>query len=1224
MMGWQFWIDRGGTFTDLIGIGPNKEFIVKKVLSENPDCQFDPATKCIKEILKLNPEKKIPQGLIKEIRLGTTVATNALLEGTGSTVVLFCNKGLADVMKIGDQQRPDLFSLKIERPRFIAQTVIEVSGRINAKGEEIEPIDITQEIKDIINQYKHKEQISIAIALINSYKNATHELQLEKWLKEIGFRSIICSHQVSPLPRLVPRGQTTLVEASVAPVLKNYLQELRGSLGKSTPLNVMGSNGALLIPQLLLAKDTIFSGPAGGMVGAISIARISGFTQQPLIGFDMGGTSTDVFYATAGQENNWQRDPETEIAGQKLMAQRLPIHTVASGGGSVIYTKRGRLRVGPRSAGSNPGPTSYRRNGPLTITDANFLLGRLQLNEFPKCFGPLANQYPDIKKVQKEFRNLADKLNSTPEKVAEGALTIAIERMADAIKQVSIFCGHDIRDAVLIAYGGAGGQHACRLANQLGIKQVLVHPLAGVLSAYGIGIASQTHIQTKNIREKLDQTLLRSLHELRYREQKRAEIILYKNMNIENHKSQSETKCIARVEIRYQSSEQGLTINFEEESTINSLIQCFEETHLKKFNFVPLHNEPLIIERLEIEVMAPSCFKRKIQLQSKNKQEIKPKLVPIHLERSGWKLVPSYKRLDLVQDLSLTGPALIIEETSSIVLEEGWNAIIDSNGCLLLRAINPDTNTIIATKQPKEEKENTPNPVLLELYHHRFTVIAEKMGDRLKQTSRSVNIRERMDFSCAVFNKDGSLVANAPHIPVHLGAMGESILDLLSQIKEGGRNPLLPLETVITNDPYHGGTHLPDITAITPVFAGQKTPQYFVACRGHHADVGGITPGSMPPFSKNIYEEGLLLRNETYVINGEHDHSTWIKRLNEGNNPPRNPSEMLADLDAQVAANHLGVQELERLVSLTSNVEVKTYMEHLNKNASYVVQEIIKTLNNNYFTVELDNGKQLSVEIIVDKEQGKAKLNFSGTSSQGNENFQAPLAVTKAAVLYVFRCLLKEDIPLNAGCFEPLELIIPKGCLLNPLHPAAVVAGNVETSQALCNLLFGALGVSAASQGTMNNLTFGNSEHSYYETIGGGSGAGNGFNGTDGIQTNMTNSRITDPEILEERYPVRLEIFEIKKQSGGKGKWKGGNGLLRKFRFLQPLTLSILSSSRRIPPFGLKGGLPGNTGSNHLEKTDGKLVDIGGCATIQMKTGEAIIITTPGGGGYGKLSQHID
>ncbi len=1216
-MAWEFWIDRGGTFTDLIGTNERGEQIVQKVLSEQPGKQGDPSINAIRRILELEANKPIPLGVLKEVRLGTTVATNTLLENLGNPVILFCNAGLKDLLIIGDQHRPDLFSLEIKKTKPLFNDVVEVSGRIDSKGFEIVPIAIDKEVEDRLQRYAGDKTISIAIAFLNSYINPTHELQLKEWLINQGFSTVICSCEVSPLPRIIPRGRTTLTEASISPILHNYLSDVANRIGNTTKLRIMGSSGALLLPDNLLAKDTILSGPAGGMVGALVAVQKSNHSSGPIIGFDMGGTSTDVFFVDPDQIDNLQREDETEVGGHKLLASRLPIHTVAAGGGSIIFETEGRLRVGPRSAGSNPGPACYRNGGPLTITDANVLLGRLQSENFPALFGSSGTQHIDLHVVVATFKELAKKLRSTPEEIAEGALTIALERMANAIKQVSIMNGNDIRNGILVAYGGAGGGHACRLADALGIKKILLHPFAGVLSAYGIGVACQTEFSSIVLQHPLTKDLLKKVQILIKQEIEKAKLSLKSKAKCTVTAKEYQTNEKAWIEIRYKSKDQGLILSFQDNSTIEKIKSQFEKEHLKRFGYKPQNHELLIIERLKIEVKEVTSSKDKTVSKNVDKQRHTPReTVRMHISNSGWQLVPCITRQNIPENSFLKGPALILDSTCTTILESGWNATLDSENNLILQTSNQNSS-YRSSNQNKKSTER-PDPILLELFNHRFCGIAEKMGERLRQTSRSINIRERLDFSCAIFDSQGELIANAPHIPVHLGAMSDSVIDLIGQVAIGKKKQLQPLETVITNDPFHGGTHLPDITAITPIFAGGKSPQYYVASRGHHSDIGGVTPGSMPPFSKRIEEEGLLLRNKTFIIDGKYDHLEWENLLSKGENPPRNQLELIADLHAQVAANQLGVLELQQLIRKEGKNLVDAYINHLHKNAIRSVEKLITTLEDGNYSVELDNGAKIGVEIKVDKSNNLLVIDFTSTSAQTTGNFQAPLAVTKSSVLYVIRCLLDDDIPLNSGCFKPLKIIVPEGSLLNPLSPSAVVAGNVETSQALCNVLLGAFNATAASQGTMNNLTFGDENKQYYETIAGGSGAGNGFNGSDGIQTHMTNSRLTDPEILEQRYPVRLEIFQIRGNSGGIGKWKGGNGLIRKIRFLKPMTVSILSSSRRIAPFGLSGGGCGATGKNYIETRNRERKELPGCASIEVKTGEAIVIKTPGGGGYGE------
>ncbi|MFL0792157.1 MAG: hydantoinase B/oxoprolinase family protein [Prochlorococcus sp.] len=1227
-MPWQFWIDRGGTFTDLVGVGPQGEWVVRKVLSDQPDLQEDPAVHAIRQALELDRDQILPDGLIQEVRLGTTVATNALLEAKGAPVLLFTNVGLADVHRIGDQHRPDLFALKITSSPDLASAVVEVPGRISADGLETEPLHLEPTLEASLQEHLAQGISSCAISLIHAYANPDHELRLRDWLKRIGFVTVVCSHQVCPLPRLVPRGQTTLVEASVSPVLNGYLDELRSALGTNPRLRVMGSSGALLSPQLLLAKDTILSGPAAGMVGAVAAAHASGFNRIPIVGFDMGGTSTDVFYAAPGQnQDQWERHQQTELAGLRLMAARLPIHTVAAGGGSVIECDGQRLRVGPRSAGSDPGPACYRRGGPLTITDANLLLGRLQTTAFPAVFGPSADQPLDSVVVDALFTQLAKRLENSVEFVAEGVLTIAVERMAEAIRKVSLHRGHDIRGGVLVAYGGAGGQHACRLAAQLGLSRVLMHPLAGVLSAYGMGQARQRQLRNKVVRSVLNDRLFVELIVMAEQEQFAAEQLLISCGDLSGISAVGVQHQV-RLELRYASSEQGLVLPLSAKANVDELVEAFAAKYLARFGYRPEGDESLVVERLEVEVIAPAALDQACGSfasappagRDLAATEAGPEQVRVHWPDLGWRDVPLHRRQLLSMAETLIGPALIVEPIGCIVLEPGWQATLNADSTLVLELIPAQLATAPAQQDAVQQDpaEQRPDPVSLELFNHRFMAIAEQMGERLRQTSRSVNIRERLDFSCALFDCSGALVANAPHIPVHLGSMGESIADLLSQIDNGQREPLRAGETVLSNDPFHGGTHLPDITAITPVFcADADRPSFFVACRGHHSDVGGLTPGSMPPFSTSIIDEGLLLRNLPFVIDGRIEHRDLEQRMSEQTTPPRNPLELLADLQAQVAANQLGAGELNKLVSDEGQERVSQYMDFVQANASEAVRRVIANLQDSFYQVELDNQVKLCVQLSVDRQARTARLDFSGTSAQGRHNFHAPLAVTKAAALYAFRCLVQADIPLNAGCFEPLELVVPEGTLLNPLPPAAVVAGNVETSQALCNLLFGAFGLLAASQGTMNNLTFGDAHRQYYETIAGGSGAGCGFDGAGGFQTHMTNSRITDPEILEQRFPVRLERFCFRRGSGGEGRWNGGEGLERRIRFLQPMTVSLLSGSRKVAPFGLQGGLSGAVGLNEHLQISGKRNKLEGCDGLDVLAGEAISIKTPGGGGYG-------
>ena len=1230
MRNWRFWVDRGGTFTDLVALAPDGCLVVRKVLSVQPNVAGDPA---VLAMLELMESKGGTAAGIEEVRLGTTVATNALLEGAGDAVLLLTNEGLADVLRIGDQHRPDLFALALEPPPFLAEAVVEVQGRLDPAGAEVTPLRIDQVLEARLRRH-HQEGIrSCAIALMHAWQYPAHELRLAAVARAIGFTTVVCSHQVCALPRLVPRGQTTLVEAAVARPLFDYLHQVRKALGDGTRLRVMTSSGALQPPENLQAKDTILSGPAGGMVGAVAVARRAGFEHEALVGLDMGGTSTDVFCLPAGaSERDWHRSAITEVAGLQLLAPRLPIHTVAAGGGSIIDRDGDRIVVGPRSAGADPGPVCYRRGGPLTITDANLLLGRLQVQGFPAVFGSGANQPPDLEAVREGFHALAAALKCAPEQLAEGALDLAVETMAAAIEQVSVGRGHDIRGGVLVAYGGAAGQLACRVARALRLERVLIHPFAGVLSAFGMGQARQRQWRQVGVRRPLEPALLPDLVEQFKCALAAAEGQLLQDGDGERDGLERQLT----LELRDPDAEQGLLVPLPPtdltEATVSlppvsALEQAFAAIHQQRFGFVPERQVPLVVERLEVEVLAPPLLDvREAALPSAVEQSpgelpqaCDPQPVTMHCPGHGWRSVPLWHRDQLRVGQMLEGPALIQESTGCIVVDTGWQARSLSGGELLLEADHLTANAwpVAAQMRCASQAPGGADPVDLSLFNHRFMVIAERMGERLRQTSRSVNIRERLDFSCALFDQEGALVANAPHIPVHLGSMGESVVDLLSQVAAGTVSPLEPGDVVVSNDPFYGGTHLPDITAISPVFAGSSSPRFFVACRGHHADVGGLTPGSMPPFSQCIDDEGLRLRHWPLVRRGGLDRLAWERRLAQERIPPRSPDVLLADLQAQVAANQLGVKLLEELVAREGLDKVTDYMDHVQSHAATAVETLLADLDDRCFEVGLDNGTRLHLELTVDAVRRHAHLDFSGSSPQGSHNFHAPLAVTKAAVLYVMRCLVDQPIPLNAGCFRPLTLTVPEGSVLNPAEPAAVVAGNVETSQALCNLLFAAMDVMAAAQGTMNNLSFGTTRFQYYETIAGGTGAGQGFAGVSGLQCHMTNSRLTDPEILEQRFPVRLERFGHRCGSGGLGQWRGGDGLERCFRFLEPMTVGLLSGSRIVAPFGLAGGGDGACGVNQLERADGTCLPLPGCAQLELEAGDCLTMLTPGGGGWG-------
>jgi len=1217
-MGWCFWIDRGGTFTDLIGRDPGGQLHVRKVLSGQSGAG-DPAVSAMEAVLA-SASPPVDLGDVDDVRLGTTVATNALLEGAGAPLLLLTNAGLRDQLWIGDQHRDDLFALEQPQRPFLAQTVLELTGRLDARGEEVEPLVLDQPLRRRLEELRRSGLDVAVVALLHAQRNQDHEQRCAALLRELGFRTVVCSHQVSVMPRLVPRGQTALVEGAVHPVLDGYLQQVQGALGAATPLRVMTSSGALQAPDRLQAKDTILSGPAAGMVGAIAAARMAGFDGVPVLGFDMGGTSTDVFcVACADAQALRQVKEQTEIAGLQLLAPRLPIETVAAGGGSVLELQGGRLRVGPRSAGAQPGPACYRAGGPLTITDANLLLGRLQVDRFPAVFGPSGDLPPDGEVVRHRFAELAAVLGQTPERVASGALQLAVETMAAAIRRVSLHRGEDIRGGVLVAYGGAGGQHACRLADELGLNTVLLHPMAGVLSAFGMGQARQRCRRQVHLGAALSPELLADLPDQVERLMAEAKQMLYRQGDGADADAGAPEVWVS-LALRYPSAEQTMVLPWSVEQGVDAVISAFQASHQQRYGYCIDADQALIVEQLNVEVTAPQQFDATTAATTTaaaEKAEPTPEVQPspqvsMHLESSGWMQVPLLNRSALRLNQRLAGPALIAEATGCTVLEPGWQARVAEGGTLLLERSHPADGSLERAQAGEHD------PVQAELFRHRFMAIAEQMGEQLRQSSRSVNIRERLDFSCALFDATGALVANAPHIPVHLGSMGDSVRDLLAQVASGDVAPLQPGDTLLSNDPFHGGTHLPDITAISPVFCNGDQPSFFVASRGHHADVGGIAPGSMPSFSRTITDEGLLLRNQLFVRQGR-VLAADLKALWSGMaTPPRNPPELLADLQAQVAANQAGIVALQSLVEREGLTLVQRQMTLLQQDAARSVQRLLLRLMDARHQLALDDGSCLVVQVSLDPKRQRLRLDFSGTSPQRPGNFNAPLAVTRAAVLYVIRCLLDSDIPLNEGCFAPLDLVVPEGCLLNPRPPAAVVAGNVEVSQALCNLLFAAFGAQAAGQGTMNNLSFGNGRCQYYETVAGGGGAGDGFAGSVGLQSHMTNSRLTDPEVLEGRYPVRLESFAVRSGSGGQGRWPGGDGLERTIRFLEPISVSLISGSRQVAPFGLKGGASGACGENLRLDREGVAHPLPGAVQLELQAGEAIRMLTPGGGGMGR------
>ncbi|WP_133718636.1 hydantoinase B/oxoprolinase family protein [Methylocaldum gracile] len=1209
---WQFWIDRGGTFTDIVARRSDGLLLTHKLLSENPDRYRDAALQGIRDILDLAPDATLKQANIQAVRMGTTVGTNALLERKGEPTVLAITRGFADALRIGYQNRPDIFALNIRRPEPLYQKVVEITGRHDSRGSELEPLDLGEAERCLSEAYREGFR-SIAVVLMHAWRTPDHELELEKLAKAIGYTQISLSHRVSPAMKLIGRGDITVVDAYLSPVLRRYVDQVAAGLGIGPAHEVqqdyklkllfMQSNGGLADAHRFRGKDSILSGPAGGIVGAVAVSRLAGFDR--IVTFDMGGTSTDM----AHYAGEFERSQETEIAGIRLRAPILNIHTVAAGGGSILRFDGLRFRAGPDSAGANPGPACYRRGGPLCVTDANVMVGKIRPEFFPKVFGPTGDQPLDTEIVRRKFRELAETVRSgsgqtlSPEEVAEGFIDVAVENMAAAIKKISVQRGHDLADYVLCCFGAAGGQHACKVAERLGIAKIFLHPLAGVLSAYGMGLADYRVIKERAVVALLNDAAVPELRTVldALETEGRVELMA--------QDVPPERIVAARLAmLRYEGTDTLFAVPFGDSAEMRAR---FEERHRQRFGFV-YPDKALLVDTATVELagLNESAEEPVCPLEPDASPEPVAK-VRIYSGRNHHD-TPVYRREDLKPGVRLQGPAILVEPNSTTIIEPGWQGEITSRNHLILSA--REASDCANSMSEAEETEQRVDPARLEIFNRLFMSVAEDMGYTLQNTAHSVNIKERLDFSCALFDGKGGLVANAPHIPVHLGSMDESVKALIA----GHGDELRPGDVWLINSPYHGGTHLPDITVITPLFDDSgESVLFYLASRGHHADVGGITPGSMPPRSTSIDQEGVLSPGLKIVENGHIRESAIRDWLNAKPYPARDPDRNLADLRAQIAANVKGMQALRGMLERYSLVTVRRYMGHVQDNAEEAVRRVIARLSDGEFAVTMDSGAVIRVAIRVDTENRRASIDFTGTSPQQPDNLNAPAAVCKAAVLYVFRTLVDDDIPLNAGCLRPLEIRIPEGSLLNPRYPAAVAAGNVETSQHIVDALYGALGVLAASQGTMNNFTFGNARYQYYETICGGAGAGAGFDGADAVHTHMTNSRITDPEVLEWRLPVLLETFAIRRGSGGEGLHKGGDGVIRKIRFLQPMTAGIVSSRRLRPPFGLNGGNPGACGRNLVIRANGEQEILGSQAEIDMAADDVFVIETPGGGGYG-------
>lgn len=1185
---WQFWIDRGGTFTDVVALRPDGQLQTTKLLSEDPEHYVDAAAEGVRRLISAD-------GNIDAIKMGTTVATNALLERRGTPTVLVVTAGFADALAIGYQNRPDIFALHIVKPVPLYSAVLEVPERVSAAGEVIQPVDDAA-IRRELQQHFDAGLRSVAICLLHGYRYPDHEKYVAEIARQTGFSQISVSHDVEALIKFVSRAETTLADAYLTPVLNNYIRGLEreiSGVAKPERLMFMQSNGGLTLATSFRGKNSVLSGPAAGVVGMVETASKAGFGR--LIGFDMGGTSTDV----SAWSGAYERSNNSEVAGVRLRAPMMKIHTIAAGGGSILQYKDQRFQVGPESAGANPGPACYRRGGPLTVTDANVLLGRIPASYFPRVFGPGADQPIDADIVRQKFAEFHRQIAmDSVEKIADGFLTIAVESMANAIRKITIERGEDVRDFVLCCFGGAGGQHACKVAQVLGMKQVWLHPMAGVLSAYGMGLA---HIRVER-QQTCDGPFSAAV--IARLKPDLAELRAQCDQSLEEQHVPAENRSFTTsLGLRIQGSDTILDVA---EGSEKEMRESFSTLYRDRFGADP-DTEQMVIATLHVEGLGLE--------QIFNDRDIgRPgSSAALQSERmwvgSDWLDVPVYERDQLPAGTAICGPAIVAEKNGTTVIDAGWNGTVNQKGHLLLRHTE---------KTVREDIDHAaPDPVRLEVFNRLFMHIAEQMGTVLQNTALSVNIRERLDFSCALFDAHGRLVSNAPHMPVHLGSMGESVRSVIRDCASA----LHAGDAIMLNSPYNGGTHLPDITVVTPWFARSNTPLFYLASRAHHADIGGITPGSMPSESQHIDEEGVLIDNFWLVREGVFQADATLAMLTNAGYPARNPAQNMADLKAQLAANQQGIRQLEKAINRYGLTTVQSYLQFVRENAATSVRRLLDKLHDGDFAYELDSGEQIRAAITVEKVTQTATIDFSGTSPQSTSNFNAPEAVTRAAVLYVFRSLIREDIPMNEGCLEPLKISIPKASMLSPSYPAAVVAGNVETSQCVTDCLYGALGVIAASQGTMNNFTFGNDQFQYYETICGGSGAGPGFDGCDAVHTHMTNSRMTDPEVFEQNFPVLVESFSVRQESGGSGQWRGGNGSVRKLKFMQPVDAAILSNHRRVAPFGAQGGADGALGINKVLRASGETDIVPGTVTLQLETGDSIVIETPGGGGYGSASK---
>ncbi len=1200
---WEFWVDRGGTFTDIVALQPDGKMLTHKLLSESPGYR-DAAIQGIRDILKIPAGDSLPIEKIAAVKMGTTVATNALLERTGESTLLVTTRGFRDQLRIGYQTRPDLFALNVQLPEMLHCDVLEVDERLDAHGNVIKPLDC-EGARLGLERYYREGIRSVAIVLMHGYRYTMHEDSLKTIAKAIGYSQISVSNRVSPLMKYVPRGDTTVVDAYLSPVIRKYVAEVAAQLGgtdtQTGQLKLMRSNGGLADARFFYGKDAILSGPAGGVVGMARVSEAAGFHE--VIGFDMGGTSTDVSHYNGEFEKSY----ETEVAGVRLRAPMMMIHTVAAGGGSILHFDGARYRVGPDSAGANPGPACYRNGGPLTITDCNVMTGKLQPDMFPCVFGETGGQPIDASQVRIKFAELAETIRQqtgddrSPEEVASGFLAVAVGNMSNAIKKISVQRGHDVTRYTLCCFGGAGGQHACMVADALGMSKILVHEFSGILSAYGMGLADTVVDRQQAIELMLTRQLVQELEGIADTLRNECDKLLARQIS-QTHMQKMDHRILLHV--RYEGSDTSFPVLL---ASVEQIQIQFEKVHRMRFGFVS-PDKNLIVESIQVEAInrARSAVVSPNREQSTAQTQTAKSIAERSCYMDGeWHQTPFFQREALSPGCRIQGPSVILDSTGTLVVEPGWRAAFDEYANLVIERHVPRKETVAIGTDV--------DPVMLEVFNNLFMSIAEQMGSVLENTAVSVNIKERLDFSCAIFDPDGHLVANAPHMPVHLGSMSESIKTVIRErsghMQQG--------DAYILNAPYNGGTHLPDVTIIRPVFLEQGELLFFTASRGHHADIGGKSPGSAPADSTRIEEEGVVIDNEKLVENGQFMEQSIRSLLSSGSWPARNPDMNIADFKAQLAACEKGAQELLDMIDWYGARTVHAYMKHVQDNAEESVRRVLDVLNDGQFIYSMDDGHRISVKIAVDHSARRAVIDFTGTSDQHPGNFNAPTAVVRAAVLYVFRCLVDDQIPLNEGCLKPLDIIIPEDSMISPSYPAAVIAGNVETSQYLVDALFGALGTVAASQGTMNNFIWGNDRVQYYETICGGTGAGASHHGTDAVHTHMTNSRLTDPEVLEWRFPVRVESFEIRQGSGGRGRFNGGDGVIRKIRFEEAVSANVISGHRQVPPYGLAGGEPAQVGFNRVEHADSRITELAGSDSIDLEAGDVFVIETPGGGGFG-------